>query len=465
MTDKIVRTTLYILTVSLFVVALSLLALRSFDAALAVFILGFLVMMLVVEPFAGLIFCLLFLYVRPSAYTPGLGGARAFLLMIVATFVMMLTQQLMHTRRIRIIRGSQDYILIWFFVAVVVSHLANLDFELGATATASFARNVLLYFAVTNLVTTRRRLRAFVIALVVGSVLLALMGVYQNLTGVGLTGLGAHRGRTTAIGSAADPNMFALTILVAVPFLFFFLVHRRRAWVRLLSFASIIVIAYVIYSTNSRGGNLSLALVVGVLFIRTKGLKVGIPLTVAAVLAVFLFGPSRMATISVEDAPRIPMWNQGLEFFESHPLFGIGKDAWIQKYEMKYAHNSFIQCAAEMGVFGLISWVLLIYLAMSNAAFVRRENAGASYGELGLYADAAYFGILAFALPAMFLSLTYFWLLYILLALATAITNIHVRESENAYRVLEGRDVVMAVLLSAAGLVVFEVFVNVAMSL
>jgi O-antigen ligase len=454
------RNTLYIATLSLIALGLALLLLSAFDVAIAVFILGFLLVMLVFSPYVGLVACLLFLYIRPFDYTPGLMETRSFLLMISATFLVTVFRHAVEPHTVRLSRDAQHVILGWFVLAIVASHVAHLDFSSAVDATFDFVKVVILYLLVTSLVTTPKRLRTLVAYLVLATVVLALMGLLQKLTGVGPTGVVPERGRITAIGAAEDPNMFAQTLLVGIPFLFFAAVSRGNVFKRLGALVLIGFLGYMIYETNSRGGNLSFAILLALMVTRSKGLRFGIPTLAVALVAVLLLGPSRMEEVVVRDAPRIPLWEQGFVFFQSNPLFGIGKDAWTSKFHMMYAHNSFIQCAAEMGIFGLVPWVLIIYVAMRNLSFVRRCALAGEDASLAVYADGVFFALVGFLLPAMFLSKTYSWLLFLLVGLATAVTNIFIGDRRDEYVVVERKDFFVAVILSVAGLVAFKAFVT-----
>lgn len=461
-TNTAIRSGTYIIIASLFVATFSLLLLHSFDLAIALFLVGFILLLLVYDPYLGLISCLLFLYVRPNDYVPGLLGTRMFLIMIVATFASMLLNYTVNKKKIELFRNPQDYLLVWFFVAIFASHLANLDAQRGLNATWSFVRNVVIYLLITNMVTTRRRLRMTIYTLLLGTVFLTLLGILQEVRGYGLSGIAPIKGRIRAFGVSSDPNMYAQTILVALPFFYYLFSTTKNFWMKVYSISSMLVIIYVIYLTNSRGGNLSLGALAGIMVIRAKGWKIGVPLAALAMVAVFVFGPSRMEEVGIHQEGRVYLWNQGFKFFQSHPLFGIGKDAWGPKYHMTYAHNAFIQCAAEMGLVGLFAWVTLIFVAMKNTIFVARHGNDVD-ANLSVDSEAIFFAIVAFLLPSIFLSQTYYWLLYILLALAAAATNIFVGESPHEYRLVERGDLLRGAAIACAGLVVFKIFVSFAL--
>jgi O-antigen ligase len=145
---------------------------------------------------------------------------------------------------------------------------------------------------------------------------------------------------------------------------------------------------------------------------------------------------------------------------QAHPLFGIGAYAWVDKYRTLVAHNSFLHCAAEVGVFGLLPWVLLILLAMKNTWFVSQRGVAIAFGRLGLYAEAILLACLAWTLAAVFVSKTYNALLFILIALSASATNLFIDKSGDKFQVFERRDLIQGVLLMISGLIVFKLFLR-----
>ena len=68
---------------------------------------------------------------------------------------------------------------------------------------------------------------------------------------------------------------------------------------------------------------------------------------------------------------RLKNWNQGYEMFANNSLFGVG----IGNYSLEinptieyrspvYAHNLYLDIGAEMGIFALIIWLLLISITI-----------------------------------------------------------------------------------------------------
>ena len=98
----------------------------------------------------------------------------------------------------------------------------------------------------------------------------------------------------------------------------------------------------------------------------------------------------------------------------------------------KVAHSLFVELLAEMGLTGAIVVAVLLWRTSSDLWQIARSHTGrrgalAADGDslrLARYADAVIGSILACLVNGVFLSLLYFSSLWILLALASAITQV-----------------------------------------
>ena len=62
-----------------------------------------------------------------------------------------------------------------------------------------------------------------------------------------------------------------------------------------------------------------------------------------------------------EDDSRVAAWVTGLGIFKAHPVFGIGIDNFSDYNETgNTAHNSYVLCLAELGMFGYFFWMGMI---------------------------------------------------------------------------------------------------------
>ena len=113
-------------------------------------------------------------------------------------------------------------------------------------------------------------------------------------------------------------------------------------------------------------------------------------------------------------------WSYGLDLFKSHPIFGIGMDRFTENHTHT-AHNSFILVMAECGFFGAFVWVTMFIAALRDIYLMRKIPRAPPW--LNSLLDGLLGCILAWHVCAFFLSQTYKFLSFVILALVVATMN------------------------------------------
>ncbi len=465
MDERRIRIFLAVAVVSIAALGLALALLLSVDRAVALYVTGFAVVLLMVEPFAGLIVYLGLFYVRPHEFIPALESVPLVPIVGAAAFVSMMIRGILTGRPPKLFHNPQDRLLWWFFVAVLASHLSHLEFGDAVQSGYTFLTVMVFYFLITNLVNTEKRLRTFSDAMVLLTLVLAMQGIVQFYTGTGLAGQTfVEDRRIQSLAGFGNPNALAMALLAALPFVYFDLTGRVSVLRKLYSAAAIAALLYALYLTNSRGGMVALGGMITVMLVRKVGWFRGLVMGGAAFAAIYVFGPSRMSTISPTEPSaygRIVAWKTAFEMLRSSPVFGVGAEAWGTKYQSLVAHNSFMHCAAEVGLFGLAAWVMLILVTMRNLHFVSRSDPASGGSGVGTFAEKIFFAGLSYVITMLFISKTYSSLLFIIVALAVATTAVFIADTGEKHVLFERKDVWYGVLATVLGLIGFGIFVRI----
>lgn len=407
---------------------------------------GFIV--LFIEPFVGLVNYLLFLYIRPQDYLQGMMGTPIMLIIGVATFGLMILHMAVRERAIRLAAAPQNWLMLWLFAAIILSRVAALYIPGVTDAAIEFLAIVVMYFLIANLVTTVRRLGIVINLLVILTIVLAAQGIVQYFTGTGFGGQEAYQGRIRAVGIFSDPNDLGLALVMVLPFVFLKLMERSRPPEKLFASLGLAVLVYALYLTQSRGGLMAFGALVMILFGRSMGKVLGYGIGGLAMLALFVLGP-RMSTISTEEAStygRIEAWAIGIDLFEQYPLFGVGYGNFTE-YHFRTAHNSFVLCMAELGMFGFLAWTMLLYLSIKNTGHIANMLRRQKEHRMAVYVDTVRYSLIAYCLGGYWLSRTYSELLFVMIGLATAITHMFVASSGEKYALVERKDFVYGFLM------------------
>ena len=255
--------------------------------------------------------------------------------------------------------------------AVVLSELANLDFEGVSTHGLEFGKMVLFYLLLLGTVDSPRRLRAFLLWLGLCIAVVTGIGVLQYHGAVHLetfevlevgeegridpdTGEQVLTRRLRGTGLFHDPNDLCLVLDLALPAALYGLGDRRLGPWRALWLGPLLLFGVALALTQSRGG--LLGALVGVLVLlraRFRG-RGGIVLG-AAVLPVLLklFG-TRQTSFEVSGGTgqqRIQLWFESLGLFLGRPVFGIGASHLTDHLD-HVTHNTFLHCFTELGLCG-----------------------------------------------------------------------------------------------------------------
>ncbi len=176
--------------------------------------------------------------------------------------------------------------------------------------------------------------------------------------------------RATAL--ASQPNEIGIVLAVAAVWCLYagFSEGGIRRFARIgLSLLFFLLLSGVIV-TFSRGALVSLffgvtALGVAIPLLRGRGARVGVALTIGVLgvtgLAVMLALSPMFEEASGDVLWRIDLNRLGIQAVLENPLTGVGVDS-FSNYDNAYdleVHNLFIQVAAELGLFGLLLFVLL----------------------------------------------------------------------------------------------------------
>jgi O-antigen ligase len=252
-----------------------------------------------------------------------------------------------------------------------------------------------------------------------------------------------------------DANDFATFAVAAMP-LGVYLARRARSWLgRGLPVIGLIVISAAFVRSGSRGG--FLALIATALFIvwSLRAISVAKRIAAVAVVAVVVVVAasdrywSAMGSIlsdsdynKTAESGRLQIWQRGVGYVVHQPIFGVGLDnfqaaegqlsalASRQQYGVgvrwNAPHDTFLQVAAELGIPGLVFFVLMIFGAFRDLHPRRYPMLDPTRRPPVPPAlkQALRASLLGFIVGSLFLSLAYTALLYTLIGLAIAISKL-----------------------------------------
>ena len=303
-----------------------------------------------------------------------------------------------------------------------------------------FWKELVLFFLITGVMFSRHRLHqvALVISIAFGFVM-----VKEGL--IFLLTAGGHK--IEAIGTVGDNNGVAMALLMVIPLLLYCAKYTADRWVRLGMYATAVLGMVTVVATYSRGGFIGM-LVLGLMLLKGSKYKVR-ALIAVGVLGVVLFALmpddylGRMGTISEATSDdsfsiRLLAWKINYLLAVDHPILGNGMYAslnwqnwsshlgyattWLFPSPLTLrtfvAHSIYFQVLGDTGFLGLFLFLGMLATAlfktMQTQRVARRDPALEWSADL---ARATQISLAVYCVSGAALSLVYFELLYILLAM------------------------------------------------
>ncbi|MFC1641269.1 O-antigen ligase family protein [Myxococcota bacterium] len=261
---------------------------------------------------------------------------------------------------------------------------------------------------------------------------------------LGLGGVSTIQGRVRYLGVLHDPNEAALTVSLGIPLAIAGYQRRRSLWRLAVLGVAVVLAGITVVASQSRGGQLVFLAVLAVYFLRRYRWK-GMGFMVVMGLPVLLLGGRSGGSAEESATERLDCIAEGLQMFGRTPVLGVGFGQFTE-YHPLTAHNSFVLAPAELGVFGMVTWSMLLWIAMKTSWVAINTLGGADTEEARTWAMAMFATGAGVVVGVMFLSFNYHYVFWSFLGLAGAL-HAAVARRHPGWRVsVGGKDVALVIL-------------------
>lgn len=398
------------------------------------------------------------LFFRPQDTVRALGSLHLPDIAALAALAAMTAHRL--SRNLALVRFTPDVIGV---IAMGVIMVATAPFSIwpgGAlgTFTDIYLKVIVIFILVVNSVRSVRALRMFTWLLIAAMGYTAARGVIDYATG---TNMVDGRLYGSISGLMGNPNDLAMNLIVFLPFAAVIAIGRGRLFPRLLAGVIVVLMIATIVFTNSRAGMIGLAAVLMVLLFDARKVRPG--LVVAAFVGLLAATPllpasfwNRLSSITDQSqdetgsrqARKDLMW-EGFGTFLDYPFTGVGAGQFVnynppgRLEPWRETHNALLQIAAELGAFGLLAFLFLIWQGVGAIRWTRRmfgpvpgrgQPADLPLGTIPvtdafrpdeqvwmrMHASALTASLTGWFVCAQFASVGYYWTFYYMLALIVA---------------------------------------------
>ena len=258
--------------------------------------------------------------------------------------------------------------------------------QLAAEGTSGFdmLKTLPYYLLLVANVDSPARLRGFLRSLVAISALITGLGVAQYYGLISIpeikiiedgSGYDPTTGeliivmRLASVGAfGGDSNDMSLMVVMALSICISELGRRRFLPLRLLWLTLIVLFVHALLLTGSRGGLMSMVLMIGIYAVNRFGWWKALVIMAATSPVALRFAGGRLLDFGSSltegtGQQRIQMWVDAIGYCLRYPLLGGGTGS-LEAQSGRVAHNSFLHCYAELGFIGGTFYVGAFYQAL-----------------------------------------------------------------------------------------------------
>ena len=303
----------------------------------------------------------------------------------------------------RLKKTPLNMLLLAFFIVNVISFV-NADFKLlfMRSIISKCLKFIILYFVVVETIDSKTKLKNLLkMGLISASIVMIdayiqrylthydLFRLYPSFKYAPLTDPGLHPGLPT--GPFPFPNdLSAWMLIMLMPVLALFAWGVKELRARFILGGFLFPFAFLFYLANTRSAWLGFFTAFFlILLIYAKKLFI-ICLILVLVAATVIFILPKEKTVDILDFSSLQdrgyMWRISWKVFTEHPVIGNGLNMFFSKFKEyrtdmyknergSYAHNGFLQIAAEIGALGLLVFLWLLGTAFRSAfLYIRKSN-------------------------------------------------------------------------------------------
>ena len=336
-----------------------------------------------------------------------------------------------------------------FFLAWVLLSLIWAEWpSTGLTPASRYVLDAFLFLIVFTAVRNRRHVVWLTSAFVAASVLSAVYGLFVPPP---------PGSEDRLAGTIGEPNQLAAVLIAGLVLsLALAVIAKGRPLTRLILIVAAALCLMTNFLTLSRAGLIALgATMIASVFVSGRWRPVVGTFAVFVIASIFIFftfvaTADQRARVSSfgNTSGRSDIWTVGWRMVEAHPVRGIGVGQFqrssvhyliapgaIQRSDLivdkpKVAHNIYLQVLSELGIIGLVPFVMILGFSLSCAlraarAFERRKDRG-----MELMARAVFLGLVGILSADFFASEQFSKQLWLLLGLAPALLAIASRSPE-----------------------------------
>jgi putative inorganic carbon (hco3(-)) transporter len=391
--------------------------------------------------FAGVYLFTLMLYARPNDLLP-IGDFPLVKIVALSVLTIYVLSKVTAGDRLSVWTLEMTMLMVIAVLGLLFMPMAASPKDSFDTLTDPYLKTVIIFTLMINLIDTRRRIFSMWKLVVVCGAVLGVGAIRSYMNGE-FTAQGL-RIEGFVGGMFENPNDLAAALDLLLPFAAA-LTLNSKGLARLFYLGCAGVMTVGVLVTLSRGGFLGLiASGVVLLWKLGRGRRLKTILATGLICGIlFTVMPggygARIATIFNNEQDKTGSAQERRELMEraasiaiSRPVVGVGMGNFhIYSIREKEAHNAYLEIAAELGVVGLIAYLIVILAPLRSLRRIERQTRdmrSKSEREMYWMSVSIQAAFIAYMVCSFFASIQYLWYLYYTAAYAVALRQIYAAE-------------------------------------
>jgi O-antigen ligase len=278
-----------------------------------------------------------------------------------------------------------EFPLILFFAVGLFLFLVKAPDGLGLDGLRATIEYILFFFIVVQFLRSEQGARRMIYVMVFSGAYMGFVGIYQYIAKVDTPTNWMDKVETKAgprvFSIIGNPNALGALLVLLIPLAVALVLSEDKLIKKIVFSISALAMTGCLIFTGSRSSWIGLAVTLLIYSLISGKKKLIIALAAVAILA-YIFVPSvqnriyymttpEYITSSLRDG-RFARWPKAIEMFMANIWYGVGfgrfggSVAALNKVRGSfYIDNYYIKIAVEMGLFGLISFILILYNALA----------------------------------------------------------------------------------------------------
>ncbi|MFA5008027.1 MAG: O-antigen ligase family protein [Candidatus Omnitrophota bacterium] len=317
------------------------------------------------------------------------------------------------SRDVNFLRSSISLLFWLLFIVVFISAIRSQYPDESWRGFSRVPKYIFLFFSLQSLFESdKKRMSRFFWVIIAASTITFLNGVFQSIFGFDIfkhNTINKLESLRRVMVTFADPNDFGAYIISVLPLTFLFLNRGLSKSKRIALLIVCLLGVYCLFRTSSRGAWIGfLAGIIIYFFIYNRKIAIVIPVAVVLLLMITPKGFERVTGLFKQEKntvwERKVLWKSALGMIKERPVFGKGVNTfsrYFPKYkpadypDLRYAHNSYLQTASEIGIAGLLVFLSIpLFILIKALRNIRQKILQGIEGQIMLGLIAGYIGFL-----------------------------------------------------------------------